>query len=243
MRAILIGLGAAAAVAVIAVVLLRPAPDVPNPPVLTTADPVPTIQPPTAVAPVPPVQAAAAPQAPTTLTPAPAPPIAQATPPAAAAAPQESPPAEFGRLVAAGQGALTRVETFPNDGQNHQPVGTPLRYRTDPPVAGDHWPVWADPGRYAQAPPNEALVHSLEHGHIVIYIDRPNADGVRLLTVWSNMYRGMWDGIVVVPRANLGGGVVLTAWQKVLRLNEFDPAAAAAFIDQFRGRGPENPVR
>ena len=83
----------------------------------------------------------------------------------------------------------------------------------------------------------------MEHGHIVIYIDRPNAEGVRLLTLWANMYRGMWDGLVVVPRANLGTGVILTAWTKMLRLPDFDPAAAAAFIDQFRGRGPENPVR
>ncbi len=233
MRAILIGIGAAAAVAIIAFVVLRPGLDVPSPPVLTTADPAPRAAPATPPA----VQAAAAP------TPAPAPPVAQATPPPVPAAPAETPQAEFGRLVAAGQAALARVETFPNDGQNHQPVGTPLRFRTDPPVAGDHWPVWADPGRYAQAVPNEALVHSLEHGHIVIYIDRPNAEGVRLLTLWSNMYRGDWDGIVVVPKANLGGGVVLTAWQKILRLNEFEPAAAAAFIDQFRGRGPENPVR
>ncbi len=151
--------------------------------------------------------------------------------------------AEFARLAAAGKAALAKVETFPNDGQEHIALGTAQRYRTDPPVAGNHWPIWADPGRYTQAVPSEALVHSLEHGHIVIYIDRPNAEGVRLLTLWSNMYRGMWDGLVVVPRANLGTGVIVTAWTKMLRLDDFDASVAAAFIDEFRGRGPENPVR
>ena len=163
--------------------------------------------------------------------------------PAGAQATAQANATEFARLAASGQAALAKVETFPNDGQEHLPLGTPNRYRTDPPVSGNHWPIWADPGRYTQAIPNEALVHSLEHGHIVIYIDRPNAEGVRLLTLWANMYRGMWDGLVVVPRANLGTGVILTAWTKMLRLPDFDPAAAAAFIDQFRGRGPENPVR
>jgi hypothetical protein len=223
-RAILVAAVALVA-AVVAFFLVRPPPEVPPPPPVAAAPPTAPNAPTVAAAP----------------TPAPAPPAAQT--PAVAAAPQETPQAEFGRLLATGQAALTRVEMFPNDGQDHVPVGSPVRYRTDPPVSGNHWPVWADPGRYNQAVPNEALVHSLEHGYVVIYIDRPNAEAVRLLTLWSNLYRGMWDGLVVVPKANLGGGVILTAWQRMLRLNEFDAAAAAAFIDQFRGRGPENPVR
>ena len=40
-----------------------------------------------------------------------------------------------------------------------------------------------------------------------------------------------------------GEAIVLTAWTKRLRLDPFDPAAAAAFIDAYRGRGPEHPVR
>ena len=43
--------------------------------------------------------------------------------------------------------------------------------------------------------------------------------------------------------AGLGQSVVLTAWAKRLDLDRFDPAPAAAFIDGYRGRGPENPVR
>ena len=35
----------------------------------------------------------------------------------------------------------------------------------------------------------------------------------------------------------------MTAWRKRLRLKTFDASAAAAFIDAYRGRGPENPVR
>ncbi len=52
-----------------------------------------------------------------------------------------------------------------------------------------------------------------------------------------------WAGIVVTPKSGLGETVVLTAWTRVLRLKPFEPEAAAAFIDAFRGRGPERPVR
>jgi hypothetical protein len=151
--------------------------------------------------------------------------------------------AEFNRLATEGKAALARVESFPNDGQVHVPTNTRVNYRTDPPVSGNHWDRWVDPGRYNEVPANEMLVHTLEHGHIVIYFERPTAEAVRLLTLWSNMYRGMWDGIVVVPRPGLGAGVILTAWTKMLRLDAFDAAATAAFIDAYRGRGPENPVR
>lgn len=150
---------------------------------------------------------------------------------------------EFNRLVGEGQEALARVATQPDEGNVHVPLGTPVRYRADPPTTGNHWPVWADPGRHTQTISPEALVHSLEHGHIVVYIDRPSAEATRLLTLWSNLYRGDFDGLVVVPRANLGAEVILTAWTKTLRLPQFEPAAAAAFIDAFRGRGPEFPVR
>ena len=151
--------------------------------------------------------------------------------------------AEFTRLATEGKAALSRVESSPNDGQVHVPSNTRVNYRTDPPVSGNHWDRWMDPGRYSEVPPNEMLVHSLEHGHIVIYFERANAEAVRLLTLWSNMYRGMWDGIVVVPRPGLGNEVIVTAWTKSLRMPMFEPATAAAFIDAYRGRGPENPVR
>ena len=44
------------------------------------------------------------------------------------------------------------------------------------------------------------------------------------------------------PRGAYGAGV-LTAWTKTLRLSSFDAALAAAFVDAYRGRGPEHPVR
>ncbi len=41
----------------------------------------------------------------------------------------------------------------------------------------------------------------------------------------------------------LGSDLVLTAWTKRLRLASFDAPLAAAFVDAYRGRGPEHPVR
>ena len=41
----------------------------------------------------------------------------------------------------------------------------------------------------------------------------------------------------------IGRRVVLVTWTKLLRLRKFDAASAAAFIEAYRGRGPEQQVR
>jgi hypothetical protein len=78
---------------------------------------------------------------------------------------------------------------------------------------------------------------------VVIYYDSPPADAMAMIREWAGLYVGPWSGVVVTPAPGLGEEVVLTAWNRTLRLNPFEPAAAAAFIDRFRGRGPENRVR
>lgn len=78
---------------------------------------------------------------------------------------------------------------------------------------------------------------------VVIYYDTPPAAVLATLYSWADLYGGQWSGVVVTPMPGLGEEVVLTAWERMLKLRPFDAAAAAAFVDRFRGRGPENPVR
>jgi hypothetical protein len=151
--------------------------------------------------------------------------------------------AAFQAAVLRGQLALQRVESFPDEGRAHLGPGERATYRTDPPTSGPHSPESVPPGFYTIEQPPERLVHSLEHGLVVIYYEDPGPEALRTLQAWARMFNGPWDGIVVVPRPGLGRAVILTAWTRMLRLESFDPEAAAAFIDAFRGRGPERPVR
>ena len=99
------------------------------------------------------------------------------------------------------------------------------------------------PGVYRLPQRSGQLVHALEHGNVVIYYDTPTPDALADLKDWAALYTGPWDGVVLTPMERLGEEVVLTAWTKTLRLEPFDAALAAAFIDRYRGRGPEHPVR
>ncbi len=142
-----------------------------------------------------------------------------------------------------GQAALARVMTTNDEGRGHVAPGQNVRYLGDPPTSGVHAPSWIDPGVYETLQPRTKLVHSLEHGMIVIYYDAPPSGAFATIERWAGFYAGPWSGVVIAPRPGLGEAVVLTAWNKILRLDAFDADAAAAFIDRFRGRGPENPVR
>jgi hypothetical protein len=146
-------------------------------------------------------------------------------------------------LAVSGQPALARVEAFPSDGRRHLNPGEHYSYASSTPTSGPHDPFPTEPGVYETPQPPTKLVHALEHGLIVFYYDRPGLAVMEQLREWAALYSGAWDGIVVTPLPGLGEMVVATAWQKKLNLSPFDAAAAAAFADAYRGRGPENPVR
>ncbi len=149
----------------------------------------------------------------------------------------------FEALVAEGGPALARVETTRDLGGGHLTPGRGHLYDERFPTSGIHDQRPTSPGFYREAQPATRLVHSMEHGNIVIYSETPGAEAIGLLKDWTSLYGGKWDGVVAAPSSGLGKAVVLTAWRKILKLDEFDPAAAAVFIDAFRGRGPENRVR
>ncbi len=151
--------------------------------------------------------------------------------------------AVFLELAQSGKAALARVETGRDAGRGHLAPGQTITYPDRFPTSGAHAPVWVNPGVYDTVQPPTKLVHSNEHGMVVIYYDSPPADAMEMIRKWAGLYVGPWSGVVVTPAPGLGEEVVLTAWNKTLRLNTFEAAAAAAFIDRYRGRGPEHPVR
>ncbi|MFQ5785454.1 MAG: DUF3105 domain-containing protein [Alphaproteobacteria bacterium] len=142
-----------------------------------------------------------------------------------------------------GAGAIESLARRADEGRSHLAPGESVRYVSDPPTSGAHDPEPIDPGVYRNVQARDKLVHSLEHGMIVVYYDKPEQSAWETLDAWAALYDAPWSGIVLAPRPGLGEALILTAWRRMLRQKTFDPDAAAAFIDAYRGRGPENPVR
>ena len=142
---------------------------------------------------------------------------------------------DFAKAVEA-SGCTTKRQ--PSEGRGH--TTSPVRYRANPPTSGRHNPVTADDGAYAQAPATEQLVHSLEHGRIIIQF-RPSApEKVR------GQLKSLFDEdsyhVILTPNPDMPYEVAATAWNQLLacpRANDRVFDAIRAFRDRYRDRGPE----
>lgn len=56
-------------------------------------------------------------------------------------------------------------------GRNHLEEGSKIDYKFNPPTSGDHYPSWITKGFYDSPRPDGNLVHSQEHGYIIIWYD------------------------------------------------------------------------
>lgn len=142
---------------------------------------------------------------------------------------------------------LRGVQRLPSEGRTHVDTGTQVDYDTQPPTSGPHYNDWADPGYYTEPVPAGNLVHSLEHGYVVIYYDpaalTPEAE--ESLRAFAGAHQERWRSVIVVPNpaGDPESPYVLTAWRTMLRMDSYDPAVVRAFLAEYLGRGPEHPVR
>src|SRR5437763_896218 len=67
------------------------------------------------------------------------------------------------------------VDAPPLEAAVHVAEPTPVRYQSNPPASGAHWPMWQTPwGAYPGGLPRERWVHNLEHGGIVLLYNCPS---------------------------------------------------------------------
>jgi len=111
-----------------------------------------------------------------------------------------------------------------------------LEYEQDPPVGGNHNPVWQNCGFYNDPVASENAVHSLEHGAVwITFAPDVAADEMEALRELAQT-----PLVLVSPYPGLDSNVVASAWGVQLRLDSaFDPRLAE-FVDWFAG-GPQSP--
>ncbi|MCG7528848.1 DUF3105 domain-containing protein [Streptomyces sp. OfavH-34-F] len=123
--------------------------------------------------------------------------------------------------------------------QNH--VDKTVDYPMNPPVGGDHNPVWmnCDGDVYTEAIPKENAVHSLEHGAVwVTYTSKARPADVKKLNerVSSTPYS------LMSPVEDQAAPLMLSAWGKQIAVkNAADPRVAQFFTKYVQG--PQTPER
>ena len=116
------------------------------------------------------------------------------------------------------------IVDFPDQARSH--TEGPVVYAQDPPVGGEHAPIWINCGFYDSPLPNENAVHSLEHGVVWLTFD-PSlaADQVDVLREF-----GQESEVLVSPYPGLGDDVVASVWGRQLRIPDFDEGTIKDFV-------------
>ncbi|WP_327267664.1 DUF3105 domain-containing protein [Streptomyces sp. NBC_01218] len=136
-------------------------------------------------------------------------------------------------------GPLTGERSWDGLTQNH--VETPVDYPMNPPVGGDHDPVWmnCDADVYTEAIPKENAVHSMEHGAVwVTYNSKAATDDVAALTerVEATPYS------LMSPLEDQADPLILSAWGKQVTVTSAtDPRVARFFTKYVQGAQTPEP--
>lgn len=157
-------------------------------------------------------------------------------------------------------------ETLQNDGNVHVSPGVDCRnpaqqnastncgtdpYSSVPAASGPHWDpsALANWGVYATPQPETQLIHSLEHGGIVIWYDPELLSEAEVAELTSYVDGQVATGqsgrfkFILTPwggNEDLGGAVAVTAWRHLRTLEAFDMDAIRGFADaNYQRHAPE----
>jgi hypothetical protein len=152
---------------------------------------------------------------------------------------------------AAAESASCELETVKGSGSQDHTLSLDERvdYDTNPPTTGRHYQVAAEDGAYGEAPPDEALVHGLEHGRVIVWFKPGLPEGERadLKALFDEDTYQMF----LVPRKKMPYAIAATAWNgdpppngrgRLLTCDAVTDAtwdALRTFRDEHRSRGPE----
>jgi hypothetical protein len=141
-------------------------------------------------------------------------------------------------------------------GRTHVKVGTKIKYNSNPPTSGEHYDTWTKSGVHSQQVEDGYLVHSLEHGYVIVshncetksqnnekatsggQLDKNCLDFVSKLK--ERVKSDSWK-LILIPRQNLDANFALTSWGRIDKFEIKDASMERVdnFIDSFRNTGPE----
>lgn len=121
---------------------------------------------------------------------------------------------------------------------SHVPDGQQVtNYTTDPPTSGQHWGSVAPWGVHSEPVPNELQVHNLEHGGVVMQYNCDDCPEIQ--AVLEEIANSCSVKLITAPRPGMEHTIAVTAWERILTLDEMDREQIDRFIDAYADKGPE----
>jgi hypothetical protein len=157
--------------------------------------------------------------------------------------------AGVGEVTTDGGACTVFIQQHADEGAGHVACSPPPTYATKPPSSGNHYATWADYKTYATPVPWGHLMHSMEHGAVVIVYNCPSgcADEVAAaqamidaLPVDADCTAPTKRRVILAPDPTLDVRWAATAWTWTLRAPCFDAAAFSQFATDHYGKTIEN---
>lgn len=135
----------------------------------------------------------------------------------------------------------------------HVPEGTDIAYTSNPPSSGPHYPRWAAFQEFSEPVADGYLVHSMEHGAVVLFYSCDLLPAGTCPSVVAGL-RAIRDAlpadpicdpsvrvrVIIVPRPKLDVPVAAAAWGWTYRAACLDEPSLAQFVRDHYGKAPEN---
>ena len=135
----------------------------------------------------------------------------------------------------------------PAESANHVAACSALDFPETPPAGGDHYGQWTAFGAYDAPVPWGFLVHSMEHGGVVLAHDCegdcPEVEAAFAAIASERvdpLCRGDAPSRIITAPAELDHPVVALAWEHVYVATCLDEASLRAFVDAHYGNAPED---
>lgn len=150
--------------------------------------------------------------------------------------------------------SLMGEEVIEDPASTHVDRSTPrAQYKSNPPTSGPHWGDGVvGPGIKDTEVPDELLIHSMEHGAVVVWY-KPMADQQEStqsaqanglssedLAKLKDIFNSASGKKILVPRKNMDSLIALTSWGRLMKLQSLDESVIKEFIETNNDRAPEN---
>lgn len=140
-------------------------------------------------------------------------------------------------VTSTGSATCSNLVVEPDEGRNHLVAGETPTYHVIPPTSGTHNPVPLQEGVYDNNVDVTQLVHSLEHGYVIMYYnkDATPAQVNQLVSIQqSDPFK-----MIVASYPTMPNKVALVAWNHLQTCDGVNEQAIRSFTAQFRNQGPE----
>ena len=130
-------------------------------------------------------------------------------------------------------------EEIVSQGSTHVALGQDHpAYNSNPPTSGWHSGTGtAGPGIKDQLVSDELILHSMEHGAVVVWYkdDLSESEVERIKKTFNKAFGKK----IMLPHKNLDVPVALTSWGRLLTLQSVDETTIKEFIETNNDRAPE----